>query len=200
MLELPPPPELLSPELRAVLPFASPPESVAELTWKAVVNGKTYHVSLDYNVMQANLLLSATLDAPGLTDTMHELRGLDPGRYFWRVAAVNEAGLEGAFSRVAFFSVEPLPEASDVDVPSPVLGLPFLTVASLEEVAPGILHLHGRAEPGSVVTVNDREVTVSPDGSFSEHVRRPGGTEVVVRATGPDGQFTEQARPIPREQ
>jgi hypothetical protein len=197
-LELPPPPKLLSPTLKEILPFAAPPESTAELTWEAVINGKTYHVSLDYNVMQANLLLSATLDAPGVTRTMHELRGLDPGRYFWRVAAVNEAGLEGAFSRVSFFSVEPLPEATGVEVPMPALGPPFLTLAALEEVAPGVLHVHGRADPGSVVTVNDHEVTVLPDGSFSEHVRRPGGTEVTVRATGPDEQFTEQSRPIPR--
>jgi hypothetical protein len=83
---LPPPPNLLSPTLKAVIPYSAPPEATAELTWETVVNGKTYHVSLDYNVVQANLLLSATLDAPGLTEPMHELRGLDPGRYFWRVA------------------------------------------------------------------------------------------------------------------
>lgn len=197
-LNLPPPPKLLSPTLRAILPFAVPPEATAELMWEAVLNGQTYHVSLDYNVVQANLLLSATLDAPGLTRTVHELKGLDPGRYFWRVAAVNEDGLEGAFSRVSFFLVEGLPEAVAVEVPAPAPRLPFVTLAPLSEVAPGILHVHGRADPGSTVTVNGREVVVLADGSFSEHVRRPAGAEVTVRATGPAGQFTEQARTIPR--
>jgi hypothetical protein len=37
-------------------------------------------------------------------------------------------------------------------------------------------------------------VKVMPDGSFSEYVRHSGPGELVVRATGPDGQFTEQSR------
>jgi hypothetical protein len=197
---LPPPPTLLSPTIKAVIPYAAPPEATAELTWERVVNGKTYHVSLDYNVLQANLLLSATLDAPGLTQPTHELKGLDPGRYFWRVAAVNESGLEGAFSRVSFFSVEPLPQAEEVEVPAPAPGLPVLSVAAVEEVAPGVLHVRGKADPGSSVTVNDHEMTVLPDGSFSEHIRRPGGNELMIRATRPDGQFSEQSRSIPRGQ
>jgi hypothetical protein len=197
--DLPPPPKLLSPEVKAILPFASPPEASAELTWEAVVRGDTYHVALDYNVVQANLLLSATLDEPGIRDTRHELQGLDPGRYFWRVAAVNAAGLEGAFSRVSFFSVENLPEPEpDVVDEEPDLGLPTLSLAAIEDVGAGVLHVHGRAQPGSTVTVDGHEITVRSDGSFSEYVRRTGETEVVVQATGPDGQSTEQARPVPR--
>ena len=73
---------------------------------------ETYRVAMDYNVTQANLLLSAALDAPGLTEPNHDLVGLDPGKYFWRVAGVNKEGFEGAFSRVSSFSVvkpEPTP-------------------------------------------------------------------------------------------
>jgi hypothetical protein len=197
---LPPAPKLLVPKLKATLPFASPPEASAELAWEAVVNGDTYHVALDYNVVQAELLLSATLDEPGLRDTRHELQGLDPGRYFWRVAAANEAGLEGAFSRVSFFSVEPLAEPEpDVVEPEPDL-LPRLTVAEVEDVGAGVLHVHGRAEPGSTVTVDGYEIAVQADGSFSEYVKRTGQAEVMVQATGPDGQSTEQARPVPSRQ
>jgi hypothetical protein len=47
-----------------------------------------------------------------------------------------------------------------------------------------------------VVTVDGTEVKVLADGSFSEYVRRAGTAELVVRATGPDGQFTEQARAV----
>jgi hypothetical protein len=196
---LPPAPKLLAPILKATLPFASPPEASAELTWEAVVNGDTYHVALDYNVVQAELLLSATLDEPGIRGTSHELQGLDTGRYFWRVAAVNEAGLEGAFSRVSFFSVEPLPEP-EPEVVEPELALPRLSVAAIEGVGAGVLHVHGRAEPGSTVTVDGYEIAVQPDGSFSEYVKRTGQAEVTVQATGPDGQSTEQARPVPSRQ
>jgi len=199
MQALPPAPKLLAPTLKATLPFASPPEASAELAWEAVVNGDTYHVALDYNVVQAELLLSATLDEPGIRGTQHELQGLDAGRYFWRVAAVNEAGLEGAFSRVSFFSVEPLPEP-EPDVVEPELDVPRLTVAAIAEVGTGVLHVHGRAEPGSTVTVDGYEIPVLPDGSFSEYVKRTGRAEVTVQATGPDGQSIEQARPVPSRQ
>ena len=53
---------------------------------------------MDYNVTQANLLLSAALDEPAVAGTSHDLKGLSLGRYFWRVSAVNKDGLEGAFS------------------------------------------------------------------------------------------------------
>lgn len=107
---LPRPPKPLPPTIKAVPSHAAPLESTAELAWEPVIDAKTYRVSLDYNVTQANLQLSAALDAPGLTRPRHELAGLDTGSYFWRVAAVNEAGLEGAFSRVSSFRVGPFPE------------------------------------------------------------------------------------------
>jgi hypothetical protein len=195
--QLPPPPKLLAPEIRATIPFAAPPEATAELSWEAVINGDTYHVALDYNVAQAELLIAATLDVPGIRETTHALEGLDPGRYFWRVAAVNESGLEGEFSRVSFFSVEPLPKAAPVVVPRPVLDVPFLTLAEVVEVAPGILHVRGTAAPGSDVSVDGYPVKLLPDGSFSEHVRRTNRGEITVRATSSGGQFAERTRPVP---
>ena len=95
----------------------APPEASAKLSWNAVKNGVTYRVAMDYNVTQANLLLSAALDEPGIASTSHDIKGLNVGRYFWRVSAVNKDGLEGAFSRVSFFAVvepetpQPAPDA-----------------------------------------------------------------------------------------
>jgi hypothetical protein len=194
-LDLPPPPALVAPSPRARLSFVAPPEVTASLSWNPVSGGVTYRVAMDYNVTQANLLLSAALDQPGITTTTHELRGLDVGRYFWRVAAVNENGLEGAFSRVSFFSVVEADSPRPTPAPSP--RPPALVMAALDEVAPGIVHVGGRTDPGAVVTVDGREVRVLPDGSFSEYVRRRGRGGLVVRATGPDGQFTERTPAIP---
>jgi hypothetical protein len=196
---LPPAPTLLAPEIRARVPFAAPPEATAELSWEAVIGGETYHVVLDYNVTQAELLIAATLDVPDVRETSHELSGLDPGRYFWRVAALNEAGLTGEFSRVSFFSVEPLPEAEPVPIPVVSAAVPFLTLAAVVEVAPGVLHVRGTAAPGSEVTVDGYPVKLRGDGSFSEHVRRTHRDDVTVRATSPEGQVAEQTRAVPRE-
>ncbi len=191
-MELPPPPTLVAPAPRARLPFVAPPEASATLTWDAVRNGVTYRVAIDYNVTQANLLLSAALDEAGISTTSHEIRGLDVGRYFWRVSAVNKDGLEGAASRVSFFAVVAPEAPKPAATPTPG-GEPLtLRLQALEEVAPGIVHVGGRTVAGATLTVNGTAVRVMADGSFSEYVRHSGPSPLVVRATGPDGRFTEQ--------
>ena len=196
-MELPPPPTLIAPVARARLPIAKPPEPSAKLTWSDVKGGVSYHVALDYNVTQANLLLSAALEETGIQGTAHDLKGLNLGRYFWRVAAVNKDGLEGAFSRVSFFQVvEPEAPPLPVATPSPTAAPPTLVVQTAEEVAPGVVHVGGRAPRGATVTVNGTPVKVMPDGSFSEFVRHSGAGEVVVRATAEDGQFVERSRAV----
>jgi FecR protein len=195
-LDLPPPPTLVAPAAKSRLPLVAPPATSASLSWNAVRNGVTYRVAIDYNVTQANLLLSAALDEPGIAGTSHDLTGLNVGRYFWRVSAVNKEGLEGAFSRVSFFSVV----EHVTPQPTPTLGVkpPALLLHALEEVAPGVVHVGGRTDPGATVVVDGNTLEVMPDGSFSEHVRTRGPGGVVIRATGADGQFTEQARAVSR--
>jgi len=194
-LELPPPPALVAPASKATLPVVPPPDPTARLSWKSVKNGETYRVSMDFNVTQANLLLSAALDESDIRQTSHDLKGLEPGRYFWRVSAVNKDGLEGASSRVSFFSVviPVVPQA--VATPSPEAG-PSLLLQAVEEVAPGVVHVGGRTQPGATVTVDGTPVKVMPDGSFSEYVRRAGPGDLVIRVTTPDGQVTEQTRSV----
>jgi len=197
-IELPPPPTLIAPAAKARLLIAKPPDASAKLSWTDVKGGVTYHVALDYNVTQANLLLSAGLEETGIQGTAHDLKGLNLGRYFWRVAAVNKAGLEGAFSRVSFFQVVE-PEAPPVPLATPTpaaTALPTLVVQVVDEVTPGVVHVGGRAPRGSTVTVNGTPVKMLPDGSFSEFVRHSGPGEVVVRATAADGQFVERARAV----
>jgi hypothetical protein len=195
-LDLPPPPTLLGPASKSRLPLASPPSPSARLTWTDVKNGITYHVALDYNVTQANLLLSAALEESGIKATAHEIKGLNLGRYFWRVAAVNKDGLEGAFSRVSFFQVVEPETPVPTPAPTPGTPAPTLVLQAVDEVTPGVVHVGGRTVPGATVTVDGTPVKVMPDGTFSEFVRRSGPGEVLVRATAPDGQIIEQARAV----
>jgi hypothetical protein len=190
-LALPPPPTLVAPAARAQIPK----DAVTRLSWMPSPGGTSYRIAIDYNVTQANLLLSAALDAPGITDTSHELAGLETGRYFWRVAAVNAAGLEGAFSRTSLFAiVEPAPRA--VASPPPA-ATPRLVLESVEEVAPGVVLVAGRADARAAVTLNGVPVRVMADGSFSEYLQKGSARELVVRATVPGGAFSEQSRPLP---
>jgi hypothetical protein len=189
-IELPPTPNLIAPPGKAELLYVPPPQATTRLQWEAVRGAETYRVAMDYNVKQASLLLSAALDQPGIAATVHELPGLDPGSYFWRVAGVSKEGLEGDFSKVSLFSVvKPSPPE-----PSPG-GAPALTVGAAA-VLEGILQVKGRTDPGASVTVDGHEVKVRPDGSFSEFVKRSEKEFVVVRATSASGQFTEQKRTV----
>ncbi len=189
-LSLPPPPKLVAPPARTRIPK----DAVARLSWTSSPGGASYRLAIDYNVTQANLLLSTALDAPGLTDTTHELHGLDTGRYFWRVAAVNAAGLEGAFSRVSLFTVVP-------PAPRPVANAAAaaklrLVLDTVEEVAPGVVLVAGRADTRAEVTLNGVQVRVATDGTFSEYLQRGAAPELVVRATVPGGAFSEHTRPL----
>ncbi len=188
-LVLPPPPTLVAPPSRARIPK----DAVARLSWTPSPGGTSYRLAIDYNVTQANLLLSAALDAPGLTDTAHELRGLETGRYFWRVAAVSAEGLEGAFSRTSIFAIVP-PEPRPLASASPAR--PRLVLDSVEEVAPGVVLVAGRADARAAVTLNGVAVRVAADGSFSEYLQSGDARELVVRATVPGGAFSEQSRPL----
>jgi hypothetical protein len=195
-VDLPPPPTLLGPPPRSRLALVPPPDPSAKLSWTEVRNGVTYHVALDYNVTQANLLLSAALEESGVKGTVHELKGLNVGRYFWRVAAVNSDGMEGAFSRVSHFQVVAPEAPQPAATPTPEAPAPTLVVQAVEEVSPGVVHVGGRAPRGSTVTVNGTAVKLLPDGSFSEFVRHTGAGEVVIRATSEDGRFVEQSRGV----
>ncbi|OFV88936.1 MAG: hypothetical protein A2V74_11580 [Acidobacteria bacterium RBG_16_70_10] len=192
---LPAAPTLVGPEGRAQIPFVPAPGATTRLQWNAVKDGVTYRVAMDYNVVQANLLLSAALDERGLRDTTHELRGLDLGRYFWRVAGVNKDGLEGAFSRVSFFAVVTPAEPTPAPAPTAEAGPPRLVIQPVEALE-GALLVQGRTDPRASLTVDGHSIDVRPDGSFAEYIRRGDQTKIVVRATGPDGQFSEQVRPV----
>ena len=191
-LALPPAPSLLAPAPRSTLPFTAPPGAVTTLRWTPAAGAASYRVALDFNVTQAELLLSAALDLPGITGTAHDLTAMDPGRYFWRVAGVTADGLEGAFSRVSLFSIAPAPasRAPSVAPPSPAT----LDVEALEAVGPGVVRVAGRAPGAAALSIDGVAVPLLPDGSFSEYVRLGARSEVVVRATGRDGRVSTQAR------
>jgi hypothetical protein len=189
---LPPPPTPTFPLPASQLSYVKAPGTITRLEWRPVEGGATYRVALDYNVQQANLLLSAALDAPGLAEAAHNLKGLEPGKYFWRVAGVNEDGEEGKFSKVTTFTVVPPSEAAPVAAATtdPSVKLePF-------EVMGGVLALRGRAAPGSTVAVDGVEIGVRPDGSFSEFLRKGDRSELTIKITGPGGEVTEEKRPV----
>ncbi|HYU41192.1 MAG TPA: FecR domain-containing protein [Vicinamibacteria bacterium] len=187
---LPPVPALLAPQHQTEITYQDPARATTLLVWKPVPGAAGYHVMLDYNAYFNRPLV----DRSGITESSVEVRGLDVGKYYWRVAAVDKDGVEGSFSDFARFTVSrPQGGARGTGDPPPIL------IESIE-VRQNILQVRGRTEPGATLTVNGQRVDVAADGGFNEFIQLPAekaGRQIVVfRAVGINGGVAQTQRSV----
>lgn len=83
-------PELLNPGIDATVIFS--PGLEIEMSWSPVPTGSKYMVQVARDQSFLDLAAEA-----GTTDTRWRFAAPQPDTYFWRVAALNEAGREGEF-------------------------------------------------------------------------------------------------------
>jgi len=180
-------PVLQAPPHQTEISYPDPLRATTLLAWKPVVGSTSYHVMVDYSPYFNRPLVDQVRKESSV-----ELRGLDTGKFYWRVAALDKDGVEGAFSAFARFTVV-RKEGAGASGGTP----PPLVIEALD-VRANILQIKGRTEPGATVTVNDQRVDVQGDGSFNEFIQldKGGRQLVVVRSTGINGGVNEQKRPI----
>ncbi|HUG53534.1 MAG TPA: FecR domain-containing protein [Vicinamibacteria bacterium] len=187
---LPSVPVLLAPQHQAEITYQDPARATTLLLWKPVPGASAYHVMLDYNAYFNRPLV----DRGGIGESSVEVRGLDSGKYYWRVAAVDKDGVEGSFSDFARFTVSRPQGAEKGGGPPPPLVIDAL------EVRQSILQVRGRTEPGATLTVNGQRVDVAGDGAFNEFIQlpaaKPGRQLVVIRSVGINGGVRETKRPV----
>ena len=184
---LPGVPVLMAPPHQAEISYVNPAVALTLLVWKPVPTATTYHVLVDYTQSFTRPLV----DQKGWKPSSMELRGLEVGKYYWRVTAVDASGLEGSPSELSLFSVTKPNPGQGQDAP------PSLSLETIEPKS-NILHVKGRTEPGVSLTVNGQRVDVQSDGSFNEFItlEKPGKQVVVIRATSIGGVVNEQKRPV----
>lgn len=187
-VKLPAGPVLVSPANLSEVTYTDPSRAITLLAWKPVPEAASYLVMLDYSPHFNRPLV----DRGGITETSVPVRGLDAGKYYWRVAAVDRDGVTGMFSDFSRFAVAHPNGASQGDGPPPPLTIDTLDVRA------DILQIKGRTEPGATVTVNGQRVDVQSDGSFNEFIQlgKVGRQLVVVKAVGINGGQNEQRRPV----
>jgi hypothetical protein len=180
---LPRVPVLTAPPNDTEVSYRDPSSAITLLVWNPVPEAKGYRVMVDFSPTFARPLY----DRQGYSGTQMELRGLDTGTYFWKVAAVDEGG-EGAFGGPHRFSL--MRSAPSAATPPP------LQVETLE-LRGNVLHVRGRTAPGATLTLDGMRIDVQPDGSFNEFVAfESGAATVLLRSTDPSGVAAQQRRPI----
>jgi hypothetical protein len=186
-VKLPATPVLLSPANQSEVAYPDPTRAITLLAWKPVPEAVSYQVLLDYNPH-----FNRPLVDQGIKNTSVEVRGLDTGKYYWRVAAVDKDGVTGRFSDFSRFAVARPSGAAQGGGPPPPLTIDTVDVRA------NILQIKGRTEPGATVTVNGQRVDVQADGSFNEFIQlaKLGRQLVVVKAVGINGGENEQRRSV----
>lgn len=181
-------PTLLAPSHQAEIIYPDPGRATTLLIWKPVPGAVAYHVMLDYSAYFNRPLVDRT----GVAESQVQLRALDTGKFYWRVAAVDKDNVEGAFSDFSRFTVTRREAGSGAGGPPPALTIDALDVRT------NILQVKGRTEPGASVTVNGQPVDVQEDGTFNEYITldKPGRQLVTIRSTGLSGGVREEKRNV----
>jgi hypothetical protein len=180
---LPPVPGLLAPPHQTEVSYVNPAQATTLLVWKPVPGASSYHLMVDYSAYFNRPLV----DRMGIKDSSVELRGLETGKYYWKVAATDPAGVTGPYSDFYRFTVSRPQGVGPGSGPPPVLVLQPLDVRA------NILQVKGRTEPGATLTVNGQRVDVAADGTFNEYVTldKPGKQTVLIRSMGLNGGVRE---------
>ena len=184
-VSLPTVPVLTAPPNQTEVAYQDLAQGVTLLVWNSVTGAAGYRVLVDFSPAFARPLY----DRQGVRSTQLELRALEAGSYYWKVAAVDTAGAEGGFSDLWRFALSKAPQSTAAPPP---------LVVELAELKQNILHVRGRTEAGTSLTLNGDRLDVQPDGTFNEFVAFDGGAgaAVVVKATSPRGGVAEQRRRV----
>ncbi len=154
---LPDPPEVISPADKSIL-FAPN----AELIWKKNQNV----LSCKLEISQVNNFKSTIISETSIAENSFVTPDLNPGTYFWRVAAVDSFGLPGPFGQPFSFQIK-----SDENKPFLTIEYPGINYVSREDS----VKYKGRTEKNVTVKVNGKIINIDSKGGFSGKIRLKDG-------------------------
>jgi len=184
-LALPTVPQLTAPSNGTDIAYPDLKQGITLVLWNAVPGASAYRVMVDFSPSFARPLF----DRQTARSTQMELRALEAGEYYWKVAAVGADGTEGSFSDVWRFTLAKSPQTT---------ASPPALAFEAAELKGNLLHVRGRTEPGATLSLNGVRLEVQADGSFNEFVAFDGeaGASVLLTATGTRGGTVEQRRRV----
>jgi hypothetical protein len=183
--ELPPSPQLASPEHQKVFNFRNIMSRQIKLAWRSVSKANAYHIEIaryrSFNDMVEEVRNWGSTD--------YTFKNFSEGIYYWRISGIDAKGLESEPSEYRIFMVttSAMPEAEDGKEP------PFLAVTDPQlrkgELYMDTILISGETEPGATVYINNSEVSVDRRGAFSLELKNQleGRRVITVKAVGENG-------------
>jgi hypothetical protein len=184
-MALPTIPQLTAPSNGTDIAYPDLLRATTLLLWNAVPQARAYRVMVDFSPSFARPLYDRRAERL----TQMELRALEAGVYYWKVAAVLPDGAEGSFSDLWRFTLAKAAPAASAPPP---------LVFEAAELKGNVLHVRGRTEPGANLSLEGVRLEVQADGSFNEFLTFDGeaGATVLLKATGVRGGTAEQRRRV----
>ena len=148
-----------------------------DLRWSRVPDAARYRIQISRSrlfVPDAN-----EVDLDDRTGLSTRIKVSREGPYFWRLAAINRAGVSSDWSSVRRFRILEEPVHSGTADTTP----PELTVYPPQQMG-NLFLIFGKTEHGAVVTVNADPADVATDGTFKKTVtiERDGYAMLVIKA------------------
>ncbi len=168
--------------------FQAPRETLVELSWLPVEDADAYHVQ----VASRPLFTRPLIEHERLGRTSVQLPSLDPGIYYWRVAAVDRTGHRGRWSEARKFRVIGAALRDPGDQEPPRLEVTEVLVVGTNAI------VSGNAEPGVLLWIDGESVDVDDDGSFTWVIKlhQDGRNRITFVAQDAAGNETRQVRDV----
>jgi hypothetical protein len=182
---LPGVPRLISPSDQRVFIFEDPAQESITLNWETLTGIRRFRLVISDQPLFTSPLYNAERD-----DLSAVLEGVGTGTYYWKVAAVNGAGVTGPFSDSRSFRIssERIRDRTDTEPPSLKI-TEFVTLGQM-------VIINGTTEPGATLWVDNNKVDISEEGSFNTVVRlrREGLNEIRLMAQDTAGNQSTLSR------
>jgi hypothetical protein len=187
--QIPDPPTLLAPENNAAVDLDRSP--VLTLRWRLPQRAVGSHLQVSRS--RRFYPGSVDIDAKNLRRPRARIKGLLPGTYFWRVAAIDAEGAQSDWSSVRRFRFSHGTRALPMEDHTP----PDLEVQPARQMGQ-LFIVEGQTEPGATVTINGESVDVDANGHFRKAVEAhaAGWNDLVVAAVDPAGNRTERRQRV----
>lgn len=167
---LPDGPRLIAPQDQKVFVAEVDGGKEVALSWEKISGARRYRLMISENTLFTRPLYDAER-----TDESAILADTPPGSFYWRVAAITAAGVEGPFSEVRRFRVTDRRIRDRGDNTPPTLEITDAVLTG------NVLIVNGRTEPGAVLWIDNEKNEVYEDGTFYAVIRlRKEGTNQVL--------------------